>query len=162
MKCSEFDVYIGFAQRKEPDKVKDQAAAQGAFNESLGGGEKLLFSYHTEGRCIVANFRMTDAALDKTGGNNGHPHKLLKLARAVAQVFPTMRDLVIYGYYVNNHRTCQWKYIYETAKDDGKTTMVPVYLRNKLCITDMTIEDFSKLLADWTEVMTGKTIGEFE
>ena len=35
-------------------------------------------------------------------------------------------------------------------------------LRNKLCITDMTIEEFSKLLADWTEVMTGKTIGEFE
>lgn len=162
MKCSEWMIHIGFAKSHEPEKYKDLTVAQDALNEGLGGGDKLLAKYATQGRFIKAYCKMSEAARNKTGGSNGHTHKLLKMSKAIAKAFPGMTDMDVTGYYVNNHRTCQWRWVYDAKTDTGRIALIPVYLQNKMCSTDMTLEKFSVYLADWIDRMSGKVIGDIE
>ena len=162
MKCSEWVIRIGFAKSHEPDTIKNIMAAQPVIDDALGGGDKLRFKYDTSGRFIIAHCKLSEAAKDKTGGTNGHSTKLLKMSKRVAETFPTMTDLEIFGYYVNNHRTCQWKWVFDAQTDSGRIALIPVYLQNKMCCTDMTIDKFSVYLADWIDRMKGQVIGEVE
>lgn len=162
MKCSEWTVNIGFAKSHEPEKTRDFTVAQQALRDGLGTGDELIIEYSTQGRFINLNCKMSEATLDKTGGSTGHSHKLLKMSKALAKAIPGMTDLDVTGYYVNNHKTCQWRWIYDVKKDSGRLALIPVYLQNKMCCTDMTIEKFSVFLADWIDRMSGKVIGDIE
>ena len=162
MKCSEWLIHIGFTKSHEPDKIKNLTVAQPALDEALGGGDKLMTKYSLSGRFIVVRCKLSKAAYEKTGGTNGHSTKMLRLSKRIIEAFPAATDIDIFGYYVNNHRTCQWKWIYDAKTDVGRLALIPVYLQNKMCCTDMTIDKFSAYLADWIDRMTGQVIGAIE
>lgn len=162
MKCSEWLIKIGFKNSGDPDKVANIAAAQYVLNDSLGGDEKLLTKYGITGRFIVARCKLKEVALERTGGINGNSPKLNKLSRGIAETFPTATDIEILGYYVNDHRTCQWKWYYDVKTNSGRLALIPAYLQNKMCTVDMSMERFSAYLADWFYRMAGHQIGEIE
>ena len=162
MKCSEWRLHIGFATVADRERCKTLEAAQPVIDASLGAGEKMLNAYRTSGRFIIGRCRLTSEMREKTGGSNGHSQKLLRLSKDIAAVFPNMTELEILGFYINDHRTCQWKWVFDAQTNTGRLSLIPVYLQNKMCTTGMNIELFSTYLADWVDRMRGHVIGDVE